>query len=125
MSSTQTLQPSNRRVQKPRQHNYPRPWRHAESTYTLATGGASFGRFLKSKAFKIVKVVTDDAEINLGLLIRDDEDHQIRVGYRASLPLPLKRWEEMPQSPLNRRRRYEWRLDAVARERIQEMRVLS
>jgi hypothetical protein len=102
-----------------------RPWRHAESTYTLATGGDKFGQFLKKQAFKFVRVVTDDAQIDFGLLIRDDEDNQIRVGHRVSVPLPLRTGEEYYTSPLNQRRRYEWRLDAVARERIQEVRTLS
>lgn len=99
-----------------------RIWRHGESSYTLAAGGDKFGEYLKSKALKIVKVVTDDSEINFGLLIRNDEDGQIRVGHRVST---VKFKDNEAQAVLNMKRRTEWRLDAIARDRITELRVLS
>jgi hypothetical protein len=102
-----------------------RPWRHAESTFTLGSGGDKFGESLKAKALKVVQVKTDDAEIALGFLIRDDEDGQIRVGYRASVVKPYQGQQEIPEQHLNQRRRTEWRVDAIARDRITELRVLS
>ncbi len=107
----------------PRFNSPTRPWGHAESTYNLAKGGPKFGDFLKTKAFKLVKVVTDDAQIDLGLLVRDDEEGQIRVGHLVSVEKPYQRDDAVEY--LNLKRRPEWRLDAISRDRITEFRVLS
>lgn len=99
-----------------------RPWRHAESMFTLATGSNRWGEQLKQQALSFVAVTTDDGEIPFGLLIRNDEDNQIRVAHRVSV---LRNPNEIGESPLNMRRRVEWRLDAIARDRITDYRVLS
>lgn len=90
-------------------------WNHGESTYTLATGGESFGRSLKNKALKLVRVITDDAEIALGYLLRNDENNQVRVGHCVGFMRDQYQFE----------RRQQWRVDAVCRDRIKEMVVLG
>lgn len=92
-------------------------WPHAESCYTLAKGGDRFGIQFKKRALGFVRIVTDDAEITLGIVVRDDEDNQVRVAHRVSVPRnPLD-----PES----KRYHEWRLDAVCRSRILERVALN
>jgi hypothetical protein len=94
-----------------------RLWPHKQSTFTLAHGGDGFGRSMKERAIAIVRVVTTDLEIPLGLLVRDDEDNQIRVAHHVSVPAGYRHW---PDS-----RRYEWRLDAIDRNAVRELTRLS
>jgi hypothetical protein len=80
-----------------------------KSEYTLGTfTGDRAGEDFKARAIRFERVVTDDAEISLGLLIRDDEDNQIRIAYRA----------RGGRNPL-------WKLVAIDRSRILERRTLS
>jgi hypothetical protein len=97
------------------QRRTPRGWNHAESCYTLAESGASFGRSLKRQALRTVKIVTDDAEIAIGYLIRDDEELQIRVGHCTGFV----------RDGFQIDRRQMWRLDAICRKRIVRMETLS
>lgn len=98
-----------------------RAWPHRSSNFMLSTGGDRFGDMLKEKRIALVKVVTDDLEIPLGMLMRADEDNQVRVGYRTTIP----RYPNASRQPLNERRRHEWRLDAINRDRIREMVVIG
>lgn len=90
-------------------------WKHGESTYTLSEGGEPFGRSLKAQSLKTVRVITDDAEISLGYLLRNDENNQIRVGHCVGFLRDLFQFS----------RKQIWRVDAVCRARIKEMVVLG
>lgn len=101
-------------------------WRHAESMYTLlrqpikrgdrfGTPHDAFGDSLRKDAKAVVQVVTDDAEISMGLLLRDDENNQIRVAHVTSVM----------GDEFEMRRRQEWRVDAVCKARIIALRKLS
>ena len=96
-------------------HKRVRGWNHGESMFTLASGGESFGRSLKKKAIATVQVVTDDGEIALGYLLRNDESLQVRVGHCVGY---------MGDNYYITRHQ-EWRVDAVCRERIERMVYLS
>lgn len=45
----------------------------------LARGSRRMGEQFKRRNIGLVCVKTDDAEITLGMLLRDDEKHQIRI----------------------------------------------
>lgn len=85
------------------------------STYVLAQGGSRFGDSLKRQAFCLVSVKTDDASIPLGLLLRNDEDHQVRVGMYVSVM----------GDRYDFRRRGVWQVVAIPRNRIASMRALN
>lgn len=99
----------------PRRNYVPRTWVHDRSTFKLAEGGASFGQSLKKQAIRIVRILTDDAEISLGLLLRDDEALQIRVAHCTGY---VKDEFQMGN-------RQKWVIEAVSRSRIKEMVTLS
>lgn len=98
-----------------------RPWPHETASFTLARGGDAFGQEMKSRRIKLARIVTDDCEITLGVVIRDDEDNQVRVAHRCSV---LRNPSELG-NPITLKRRHEWRLDAICRNRITEMVTLS
>lgn len=92
----------------------PPRWQHAESSYTLAESGPDFGRSLKRQSLGIVVVVTDDAEF-VGYLLRDDEPGQIRVGH--CIGFMRDEWQI--------ERRQKWRVSAIGRGRITELRRMG
>lgn len=108
--------PATRQQQRPRQYN----WNHGESTFVLGRGNDRWGAQLKEQRIGIVALKTDDAEINFGLLMRDDEPHQIRVAFRTSVLTN----RDIQNGLTVLGTRHEWQVLAVARHRILERRDL-
>jgi hypothetical protein len=88
--------------------NTRRTWSTTTSYFTLGVGGEAFGQSMKEKRIGLINVTTDDIQIDMGLVIRDDEDNQIRVAFRE-----------------RRGKRPVWRLVAIHRPRILEARRLD
>jgi hypothetical protein len=49
------------------------------SYYVTAQGGPDLGRWAKKKALFLARVVTDDAEFPLAMVLRNDEKNRVRI----------------------------------------------
>lgn len=86
----------------------------------LVRGRNDLRKYIQKKAEAVVRIKTRDFDIDMGFLMRNDERHQVRVGFCSSTH---KRHDLEWYEP--RARHVEWQIVAIPRSLIREMVVLQ
>ena len=79
----------------------PKPKNNSKKSWSkVQSGDASFGRLMKQQAQSFVRVLTDDLEISLGVLLRKSR-HRVRVGFckRSGTSRKAQRWDVVDITP--------------------------